>query len=188
MFMVRWPLSIGQRDRVHQYDKYVRPTSAEKKILMTQKYHKRCQKKISRALENIKEAIDEYNNAWDGNPKVVPKLSDMMKNIRNLKEDIMKLTYNNLPYSELDQERVDENEALGKYFQLSKFQKIIICLSIGDCSLYLLGTFYQNSYAIGLGIFGMFGIILALYYRWVSSHRPKTVSGVKKIEGAKEFF
>jgi len=108
--------------------------------------------------------------------------------MRNLKEDIMKLTYNNLPYSELDQERVDENEALGKYFQLSKFQKIIICLSIGDCCLYAIGTFYQNSYVIGSGIFGMFGIILALYYRWVSSHRPKTVSGVKKIEGAKEFF
>ncbi|MBN2602771.1 MAG: hypothetical protein JXA91_01405 [Candidatus Thermoplasmatota archaeon] len=186
--MTHRPLSIGQRDRVHQYDKYVKPTSAEKKILMTQKYHKRCQKKISKALDNIKEAIDEYNNAWDGNPKVVPKLADMMKNLRVLKEDIMKLTYNNLPYAELDKERIDENEVMGKYFQLSKFQKIIIFTSIGDCFVYLLGSLYQNSYIIGLGIFGMFGIILALYYRWISSHRPKTVSGVKKIEGAKEFF
>jgi hypothetical protein len=188
MFMARWPLSIGQRDRVHQYDKYVKPTSAEKKILMTQRYHKRCQKKISNALENIKDAIDEYNKAWDGNPKVVPKLADKIKDLRKLKEDIMKLTYNNLPYAELDKDPIDENEIMGKYFQLTKFQKIIICFSIGDSFIYLLGSLYQNSYIIGLGIFGMFGIMLALYYRWVSTHRPKTVSGVKKLEGAKEFF
>ena len=98
---MKWPKSLGQRDRAHQYDSYVLPLSAEDKIAETQKAHKKAQADINKAIKLLQRSIIHYTESNYGSDKAIELLGKEITRLKELKEDIKKKTYNALPYLSL---------------------------------------------------------------------------------------
>ena len=186
MIIMKWPLSIGERDRVSQYDRYVKPLSAEDKILITQRAHRECQRDLNRILKLLERAIVDYSASHYGEASVINRLGDARKYILDLKEDVKKRTYNALPYSEMNQERIDEGEFMDSRPRLSRFQKLLVGLGVGNVLVYVAGLVLKDMNIVTIGVFYTLFFGLALYLRW--NRGVKTVGSVKRMNNGPKIF
>lgn len=165
---MKWPKSLGQRDRAHQYDSYVMPLSAEEKIAETQKAHKKAQVDINKAIKLLERSIIHYTKSSYGSDKVIELIGKEIKSLKELQEDIKKKTYNALPYKELDQE--PEPETKKKHPMLP----IHLAIAALNTAFYLVGSLLQNSYLLLCGVINTALLAFYCYLRWVRKHRKHT--------------
>lgn len=181
---MKWPLSIGQRDRSRQYDAYVIPLSAEDKIIITQKAHKRTQKDLNKLLKILGQALSHYSESHYASSKAIELLAGFHKDVLNLKERVKKETFNALPYKDLRKERESEGEVMDSYpKRLSLKQKLIISLAGFNTVLYGYGWFYDsNIFAIAIMFTMIVGVLFYLYLKY-GNRRKKSLKSSKKIKG-----
>jgi hypothetical protein len=183
--MVKWPMSLGQRDRTHQYDKYVIPLTPEKKIVITQRAHMATQKDLNKILKNLDKAILHYTSSHYGDPKVINRLGDARKYILEMKENIKKDTFSALPYSDLNERKIHE-EQFDKILYLTIDQKYLIIFVIGNGCVYLIGFLTGLLIFLGLGV--IISAILGLFYYFRWNRGAKTLVSLKRKEGPKQLF
>ena len=176
---MKWPSTLGDRDRSKQYDSYIKPLSAEDKINLTQSAHIKTQKELNKAIKNIENAINHYFKARYGAKEVIGKLDDTRTNIMNLQEEIKKLTLNALPYKELDDERINEKMFSIPIHRISKTNLIYLIALIGNIMVYLVGLIMNASWLYVVGFFISSGIFLSWYAPW-SRKTEKTLATSKK--------
>jgi len=175
-----WPKTLGDRDRTTQYDAYVKPLSAEEKIIHTQLAHSKTQKEINKAIINIEHAITCYFKAHYGAKEVIGKLDDMRFQLKDLQEEIMKLTMNALPYKDLDGEREQEKLFMEPINKMSLKTLAYIGLILANILIFLSGYLFDMPWLYVVGIFASFGSILYWYAPW-SKRMERTLPLSKKV-------
>jgi hypothetical protein len=176
----KWPKTIGDRDRINQYDSYVKPLSAEEKILLTQRAHAKTQKELNKAIKNLEHAITNYFKAQYGANNVIGILDDQRNEMMKLKEDIKKLTLNALPYKELNLEREQEKTFMLPIKKISYKTIISIMVLLSNLLIYSFAYAFIIEWLYVIGFFLSVGIILSYFFIW-SRNIEKTLPNSRKI-------
>lgn len=172
--MAKFPLSLGQRDRTKQYDKYVKPMSAEDKIVIAQKQHMKCQKLLSKAIKKIDKALSAYSKSTFADSTAITNMAATRKELFMLKEDIKIRTYENLPYSDLNEERkITERDIVGTYSNITTKMKLVIFDVTSNVLLLVSGVLAGNATLIGIGV--VMGMLNGLggYLWWTNPERRR---------------
>jgi len=177
---VKWPKTLGDRDRRKQYESYIKPVSAEEKITITQNAHSKTQKELSKAKRNFERAITHYFKAEYGAKEVIGKLDKTRIEICELQEEIKKLTMNALPYKDLDLER--ENEKMFKLpLKKISLQNIVYFIMIFlNLILYISAFVFSMTWLYVIGGFLSIGIFLSWFAPW-SRNTEEILATSKKI-------
>jgi len=177
---VKWPKTLGDRDRSKQYESYVKPISAEEKIILTQNAHSKTQKELTKAKRNLERAITYYFKAQYGAKEVIGKLDKVRIEISELQEEIKKLTMNALPYKDLDFERENEKMFMLPLKKISLQNIIYIILTFLNLTLFISAFVFNISWLYVIGIFFSIGIFISWFAPW-SRNTEKTLATSKKI-------
>ena len=177
---LKWPKTLGDRDRTKQYDSYVKPLSAEEKIILTQKAHMKSQKELTKANICIERAMNHYFKARYGAKEVISKLDGLRQEMQLMQEEIKKITMNSLPYKELNEERIHERMFMITIPKISKKLMIYICASLINVIVYILSFLLDQSWFIAAGFLISAIIFLSLFVPW-SRKTEKTLATSKKI-------
>jgi len=171
--MAKWPLTIGDRDRKNQYKNYVEPLKPEEKIMITQQAHMRTQKQLDKALKHIKKALIEYMECHYTSDKAIELLAKEQKNLTQLKEKIKQITYNSLPYKEIENTQEEKTTQ-----QLSRWQKTTVTLIGINILLYIIGWTVEKQ-ILGIGM--LYSVMLGwlLYYKWATKQKTKPSHKIK---------
>ncbi len=155
--------ALGDINRKKQFESYIEPMSAEKKIAITQKAHIKAQKELNKIVKRFDKAIIHYGEARFGADEAIELLGKERKNIRRLQDNIKEATFNALPYKDLDGEKIREETFFVKRKRISG--KMIAYTSgvIANLVIYLTGHFQDNEAYYVLGIIVSAGIVLAAY-------------------------
>ena len=174
---MKWPISIGQRDRSHQYDKFVVPLSDEEKIELTQKFHMKCQKRLNKACQNIEKALKQYSRSPFGDETAISDLAKQRKKLFDLKESIKKRTFNCLPYVDLNKEKTNDKAFLDSYPRISLRGKLLMC-AIGLDMIFFGATILYDSFFFIPATIITASLLVYLYLR--INRRKKTLKRSKK--------
>lgn len=177
---MKWPKTIGDRDRTKQYDSYVKPLSAEEKIMVTQTAHMKAQKELTKACINVERAINHYFKARYGAKEVINKLDVLRLDIQDKQEEIKKLTLNSLPYKDLNQERINEELFSNPLKRISKKLWMYIIAIIINVIIYFIAFAFNQSWFYALGFLTSAIIFLSYYLPW-SRNTEKTLATSKKV-------
>jgi hypothetical protein len=180
VIILKWPKTIGDRDRTKQYDSYVKPLCAEEKIVLTQKAHMRSQKELMKASICVERAINHYFKARYGAKEVISKLDGLRQEMQLMQEEIKKITMNSLPYKDLNEERINERTFMVSLPKISKKAFMYICASVFNIIVYLCGLLLSQSWFFAGGFLISAVIFLSLYVPW-SRKTEKTLATSKKI-------
>jgi hypothetical protein len=176
---MKWPKTLGDRDRAKQHEAFVKPVSAEEKIMLTQNAHYKTQKALKKARRNIECAITSYFKAQYGAKGVIGKLDELRINLIDLQEEIKKLTMNALPYKDLNLERINEKLFMLPLKKISIKGIISIFLIILNLLLYILAFMTDTSWLYVIGIFFSGGIMLTWFIFW-SKYSERSLFKVSK--------
>ena len=177
---VKWPKTLGDRDRAKQYDSFVKPVSAEDKIILTQTAHMKAQKELTKACLNVEKAINHYFKARYGAKEVINKLDVLRLDIREKQEEIKKMTLNALPYKDLNEERMNEELFSNPIKRISKKLWVYIIAIIINIIIYIIAFAFQQSWFYALGFLISAIIFLSYYIPW-SRNTEKTLATSKKV-------
>ena len=167
---MRWPISLGQHNRVHQWDKFVVPLSDAEKIELTQKYHMKCQKLLNKAGRCYEKALRVYSRSHFGDETVMKDLAVYRKKILVLKESIKKRTFNKLPYVDFNKEKTKEQEFLDSYPRISMRGKLVI-LFVGLDMLFVgLAFLFDSFYFVPASLITVC-LLVGLYLRITRKQR-----------------
>ena len=84
------------------YSKLVIPLGQAEQIAISQKYHRRAQKKLKKTIKILRKARQDIENMPLSDNEGVELISEEIKAVQSLSEELKKYYYNRLPYVELD--------------------------------------------------------------------------------------
>ena len=177
---MKWPSTLGGRDRSSQYNDYVIPLSAEEKIVQTQRMHMVSQKDLNKAVKFLDKALSHYSEARFGTTKAVELLAKEKKQLLDLQEKIKQLTYNNLPYKELKEAQINEQEFYQRRRWLTKKRGVILSVILGNLCLYASGLMLSDGNLLGLGVLYSIVTVVVAYLRW-ANQGEKTLKSSHKV-------
>ena len=175
-----WPKTLGDRDRTKQYDSYVKPMSAEEKILLTQKAHSKTQKELNKAVIHLEKAITHYFRAHYGAKEVIGELDKTRIGIKDLQHEIKKLTMNALPYKDLNLEREQEKTFMLPLKAISIKTILYLCMIACNIFIYLTAFLFAVNWLYIIGIFMSIGLFLMWFVPW-SKNNDKPLNSSKKV-------
>jgi len=171
---MKWPLSLGQKDRTKQYDKWIKPMTAEEKITIAQKQHMKCQKLLSRAIKKIDKALSTYSKSTFADSTAITNMATTRKELFMLKEDIKIRTYENLPYVDLNEERkVEENDVMSTYKHITTKTKLVFADITAMAIVWIAGVITGNQTLLGIGAVMTMINCLGFYLWWTNPKRQK---------------
>lgn len=176
----KWPKTLGDRDRTKQYDSYVKPITAEQKIVLTQKAHTKTQKELNKAIKSLETAITHYFKAQYGAKDVIGKLDHERIELLELKEEIKKMTMNALPYKDLDLEREQEQTFMLPFERISSKTMIYLALILINIIIYASAFLFSIGWLYVVGIFFSISIFLSWFTPW-SRNTEKTLANSRKV-------
>ena len=177
---LKWPKTLGDRDRTKQYDAYVKPMTAEQKIVLTQKAHAKTQRELNKSIKSLETSITNYFKAQYGAKDVIGKLDNKRIELMELKEEIKKMTLNALPYKELNLEREQEKTFMLPIENISVKTIIYIILIIANLIVFLSAFVFAIGWLYVIGVFITIGIFLSWFTPW-SRNTEKTLANSRKI-------
>jgi hypothetical protein len=163
---MKWPKTLGDRDRAKQHEAFVKPVSAEEKIMLTQNAHYKTQKALKKARRNIEDAITSYFKAQYGAKGVIGKLDELRITLLDLQEEIKERTMNALPYKDLNLERINEELFMLPLKRISIKGIFYLFLLIVNMLVYISAFMTNTSWLFVIGIFLSVGIVLSWFILW----------------------